>query len=127
MAEKEKNIANLSMEIDANALKEIVASGNLTEFVENASALAAEQIRVKIYDELGKMAVGASEKGRALNANLAVKVAYYQADDEPRKYGTRCVTPFCHTMCRPFDIDIAYEIAKGVRVGMTEYNKQQMK
>jgi len=118
---KEKNIANLSLEIKADALKEIVESGKLAEFVESASALAAEQIRVQLFEELGKMALSASEKGRALQANMVLlNFGYY---DSENKYGTRCVSPFCTTRCiSPWPyLNLASEISSGVQVGMTEY------
>lgn len=119
--QKEKNIANLSLEIKADALKEIVESGKLAEFVESASALAAEQIRAQLFEELGKMALSASEKGRALQANMVLlNFGYYDSDN---KYGTRCTSPFCITRCiGPWAYaNLASEISSGVQLGMTEY------
>ena len=120
MAESGKNIANLKLEINAGDLKKIVASGNLTEFVENASDLAAEQIRVQIYEELGKLALNASEQGRDMNAGITVSMKFLM---DGEKYGTFCVKGFCVTRCRPFQESLAAEVAAGVIAGMTQYRK----
>ena len=120
MAESGKNIANLKLEIDAEELKKIVASGNLTEFVENASDLAAEQIRVQIFEELGKLALNASEQGRNMNAGITVSMKFLM---EGEKYGTRCVRGFCITRCRPYQETLGAEVAAGVIAGMTQYRK----
>jgi len=120
LSKREKNIANLKMEIDAVALKKIVASGNLTKFVNDASDLAAEQIRVQIFEELGKLALEASEKGRSMTADLKVAVNFM---DDGDRYGTKCVTGFCTTICRQFSESLAAEVAAGVIAGMTQYRK----
>jgi hypothetical protein len=120
MAETGKNIANLKLEINAAELKKIVASGNLNEFVENASDLAAQQIRSQIFEELGKLALNASEKGIDMNTGITVNMKFLM---EGEKYGTRCVRGFCITRCRPFQESLAAEVAAGVIAGMTQYKK----
>ena len=127
MKDGSKNIANLRMEINRDDLKKIVESGKLTEFVQNASALAAEEIRVQIYEELGKLALNASEAKSALNANIAVNVGLLRLYDD---YGVFCVgqvPAFCKKAsdyATNYGVDSIYtSVAKGVAVGMTEFER----
>jgi hypothetical protein len=117
--EKEKTIANLKMDIDAAELKRIMASGNLTKFVENASDLAAQQIREQIFELLGKLALEAGDKNAKLKAALQVNIRFF---DDDNRYGTLCVKGFCVTRCRVQET-IADEVAAGVIAGMTQYSK----
>jgi hypothetical protein len=126
MAQNPKTIANLKMEINREDLKKIVESGKLTEFVENAAAVAAEEIRIKIFDELGKQALSAGTSDKALNTSISISVGFLELDD---KYGTHCKAgPFCKraqdmTQIGSISTIVASGVAAGVIKGMTQYDK----
>jgi hypothetical protein len=125
MPKEAKNIANLKMEINREDLKQIVESGQLSDFVESASAIAAEQIRVKIFEELGKQALVASKQDKSMTASVSVAVGFLKMDDD---YGTYCVGPgaFCRRPILSSKESLSSLVSSGVMKGMTEYQKTKM-
>jgi len=65
---EDQKIAKLSYEVSPAALKRIVESGRLLEFVNTVAASAAGEIHAQIVDQLSKAAVG----GKSLEAGISV-------------------------------------------------------
>ena len=124
MPERCKNIGTMTMEVNTDDLKKIVEAGKLADFVNNASLLAAQEIRVSLMDELAKLAL---DPGRKTGATIGIKVGFVTLDYDD--YGTACIRGFCK---RPRDfgefaipMEMSQVLANSVMKGMTQY--EQMK
>jgi hypothetical protein len=112
MANEGKNIAKLNFEIDRAELKKIADAGKLKEFAEKAAALAADEIKMQILDELSKSATKASAAGKPLSASISVSTLMNVFNDD---FGTHCKGVFCKTYCiTPRDVIIKPGIDKKI-------------
>ena len=126
MADRGKSIGNLTMEINTDDLKKIVEAGKLSDFVNNASLLAAQEIRVRLMDELAKLAL--DPKSRSVGATIGIKVGYVTLDYDD--YGTACIKGFCK---RPRDfgeftipMEMSQVLANSVMKGMTQFEQSKV-
>jgi len=94
MANEGKQIANLNFEIDRVELKKIADAGKLNEFAEKAAALAANEIKLQILNEVSKSATKASAAGKPLSAKISVSALMNVFNDD---FGTHCKGVFCLT------------------------------
>jgi hypothetical protein len=78
--------ATLRVEIETESLKKVVEDGRLMEFVETASALAAQQIRYQVVERLAEAGVGIHQLEEAVIVRAGILM-----DDE---FGTRPPIPF---------------------------------
>ena len=60
----------LTVDIDPVALKKIVEKGQLLNFAETFSTLAAEQLKAQLVDEIAKAAVGATQTAGGLHLGM---------------------------------------------------------
>ena len=56
-------VAKFSMEIDDEALKQVIRNGQLREFAATAASLASAHISAQIVDRIADMAIGSSAGG----------------------------------------------------------------
>lgn len=59
----EKQIATFKMEINDEALKQVIRSGQLREFAATAASLASAHISAQLVDRIAEMAVGGGGGG----------------------------------------------------------------
>lgn len=77
MAESKKSPINVKVEIDHNALKNLVEAGRLMEFVSVFPSLAGQHIRAQVVDQVAMAAVGS----RDANKNISIAIGF-DIDDE---------------------------------------------
>jgi len=112
MANEGKKIANLNFEIDRVELKKIADAGKLKEFAEKAAALAADEIKMQIFDEVAKSATKASAAGKPLSASISVSAMMNVFNDD---FGVHCKGVFCRTFCvTPHDVIVKPVVDKKI-------------
>ncbi|HKV42295.1 MAG TPA: hypothetical protein VJX67_24035 [Blastocatellia bacterium] len=74
-----KEIGKLTLTVEPEALRTIISSGRLLEFVETAGKQAAAQIASQLVQQVGEAAVSARE----LKTGASVGFAYVAFDGDP--------------------------------------------